>query len=64
MGTPATDRARLARILFPTGIALLFIGAAVGAFVEPWWAGALIAAMGAADLGLALVFSRASGGDR
>ena len=64
MDRPSTDKARLARILFPTGIALLFGGAAVAAFVEPWWIGAAVAAMGVTDLLVAFVFSRQSSGGR
>lgn len=60
----APDKARIARFLFPTGVALLFVGAAVGAFVEPWWIGAVVAVMGVTDLALAFVFSRQAGGGR
>jgi hypothetical protein len=64
MGAPADPKARLARILFPTGVALLFVGAAVGAFVEPWWVGAIVAGAGVMDLLLAFAFSRMGGGSR
>lgn len=60
----APDKARLARILFPTGVALLFAGAAVGAFVEPWWIGAFLAVAGVTDIGLAFVLSRRAGTSR
>lgn len=62
---PSPDpKARLARILLPTGVALLFVGAAVGAIVEPWWIGAIVAGVGITDLLLALMFSRIAGRSR
>ena len=64
MATPPDTKARLARILFPTGIALLFVGAAVGAVVDPWWIGAIVAGAGIMDLVLAFVISRMAGGSR
>jgi phosphatidylglycerophosphate synthase len=64
MATPSPDKARLARFLFPVGLALLFVGAAVGAFVEPWWIGGLLAFAGVTDMLLALVLSRMAGGSR
>jgi hypothetical protein len=57
----APGKARLARILFPTGLGLPFVGAAVGAVVEPWWIGAVLAVAGVADIGLAFVLSRRAG---
>jgi hypothetical protein len=62
MAAPSDPKARIARILFPAGFALLFVGAAVGAFVEPWWIGAVVAGAGVMDLLLAFVFSRQAGG--
>lgn len=64
MGAPPDPKARLARILLPTGVALLFAGAAVGALVEPWRIGALVAGAGVMDLLLAFAFSRMGGGSR
>jgi|GEM_PF-3119358 protein-S-isoprenylcysteine O-methyltransferase Ste14 len=55
------DAARVARLLFPAGLGLLFVGAAVAAFVEPWWIGALIAGAAVVDLLLAFALSRTGG---
>jgi hypothetical protein len=64
MDKSADPKARVARILFPTGIALLLGGAALGATVQPWWIGALVAGAGAMDLMIAFLLWRMAGPPR
>lgn len=64
MALPEAGKSRLARILLPTGIAMILGGAALAASVEPWWIGALVSGAGAMDLLVALVVTRVVGKPR
>jgi hypothetical protein len=63
MDATPTNKARIARVLAPVGMALVLVGAGFAALVDPWLYGALIAGVGATDLLVAFVLSRSAAGE-